>query len=114
MKRPKRPPPYLRARLARIAYLAGLGCSAREIADEMAISERHVYRLLADYRISLAPKAPTQKSVVLAISETAFRDAYEVAGTLQQEPNRFMARALEALIAERTILLNLLDIETAS
>jgi hypothetical protein len=107
-RRPYRPP-YQKARIARMAYLAGLGCSAREIADEMGMSEQHVYRMLSDYRIALAPKAHGQKSVCLAISSKALTDAYELAGGLGMQPNWMMARALEALIAERTVLLNLLD-----
>ena len=109
MRTRKYRPPYQKSRIARMAYMAGAGCSAREIADEAHISERHVYRMLSDYRITLAPKAPGQKSVALAIAATSFTDAYEVAGHLGMDPNWMLARALEALIAERTVLVNLLD-----
>jgi transposase len=102
-------PPYQKARIARMAYLAALGCSAREIADEAHISERHVYRMLSDYRIALAPKAPGQKSVSLAVSSDAFAAAYELAGRMGMDPNWMMARLLEAVLSERNVAVNLLD-----
>jgi transposase len=101
--------PYQKARIARMAYLAGIGCSASEIAEEMHISERHVYRMLSDYRITLAPKAPGQKALSVAVSDTAVARAHELAGELEIDPRKLVTKLLEAVIAERTVAINLLD-----
>jgi DNA-binding transcriptional regulator LsrR (DeoR family) len=101
--------PYQKARIARLAYLAGVGCSAGEIAEEMHISERHVYRMLSEYRITLAPKAPGQKALSVAVSDTTFARAHELAGELEIDPRKLVTKLLEAVIAERTVSLTLLD-----
>jgi hypothetical protein len=97
------------ARVARIAYLAGVGWSAPEIAAETNLSERSVYRILSAHRIALAPKAPGQKSVSLAVSSEAFARSYELAGRMGMDPTWMLGRLLEAVLAEPNIAINLLD-----
>ncbi|MGJ0509195.1 MAG: hypothetical protein ACR652_19140 [Methylocystis sp.] len=100
MAEPKKPTrayraPYQKAPIARM--------------DEAHISDRHVYRMLSDYCITLGRKAPGQKAVSVAISDQAFADAQELAGQLGMRPEWMLGRLLEAVLAERNVAVNLLD-----
>ena len=109
MKRPRTRIPYSVARVARIAYLAGSGCSASDIAAETGMKSGAVYKVCSEYRISLVPKTHAETSFPIVVSKRALTDAEAIAKDLQMPPTWMMARLLEVVLSERTVAVNLLD-----
>lgn len=109
MKRPRKHIPYTVSRVARIAYLAGSGCSAAEIAAESGMKTGAVYKVLSDYRISLVPKNCNETAFQLVVSKRTHADAGDIARDLSVPVPWMLARLLEAVVEERTLAINLLD-----
>lgn len=109
MKRPRKHIPHTVARVARIAYLAGAGCSAAEIAAETSMKTGAVYKVCSEYRISLVPKTCAEVAFPIVVSKRAMTDAETISKDLAMPPVWMMARLLEAVVEERTLAINLLD-----
>jgi hypothetical protein len=108
VKRPR--VPLTLTRLANIAYLAGQGHSASEIAAATGMTAGHVYWLLFAHHIQLAPKTAADAVIPpLMVSKQTMSGVESLAKELSLPPAWMLARLLEAVIAERTVAVNLLD-----
>lgn len=93
----------------RAAYLAGEGKTPRQICDELGISEPH--KLRAMFR-SLGIKARPAGSIVIALPADVLDALGVLADRADMAPEEFAGRVLTVMVTEeRTVLLNLLDIQ---
>ncbi|WP_363348873.1 hypothetical protein [Methylocystis echinoides] len=107
-KRPR--VPLTLTRLANIAFLAGQGYSASEIAAAMGMKPGHVYWLLFAHHIQLAPKTAADAVIPpLMVSKQTMSGVESLAKELSLPPTWMLGRLLEAVLAEPNIALNLLD-----
>lgn len=109
-----RPPrrAYVPADLLRIAYLAGAGKSAGEIADAVGGTTRdRVAAMLSNKGIALLPKRADEVAITVVLPKTALSALSKFALARDTDPALVAAEALRALADEPTILANLVDDE---
>ena len=98
-------------RVLRIAQAAWEGRSAGEIADEIGVGTQYVYQLCSDYRITLAKKTRAEYSFRVTLQLKTIARLEKLAAERDEPVDDLVARMIDTLSQEKTLLENLLEPE---
>ena len=98
-------------RVLRVGQMAWEGRSASEIADEIGVGTQYVYQLCTDYRIALAKKTRAEYSFRVKLQLKTIARLEKIAADRDEPVDDLVARMLDTLSQEKTLLENLLEPE---
>lgn len=109
MSRRLRPSSFSEPERAQIAFLAGRGRSASEIADAMGTTADAIYKFLSRAGIELFPRGPGSVAFVVKTQRAEYERLLANATEFDFEPADLASRLLSALLDEPVLLRNLLE-----
>jgi len=101
-------------RVLRVGQMAWEGRSAGEIADEIGVGTQYVYQLCTDYRITLSRKSRAEYSFRVTLQLKTIARLEKIAAQRDEAVDDLVARMIDTLSQEKTLLENLLEDEDAT
>jgi IS30 family transposase len=95
---------------AKIAWFAGQGWSALQIADAIGrVTPRTIYEYVRRCGLQLVHKQNRSAAFVVHVSETHWGRLEMLAGTRNEEPSELASHILTVMLQEPVALINILD-----